>query len=126
MGPRVRMTEDEMRARQREVASETSETRLRKPPALGGGGHGLGASRLSARSAEEGPRNDLQPLQGRFEVAQRSSVDDEEELQMKAAPPPRNSTGMPYALKAGVESLSGVSLDDVRVHYDSSRPTQLN
>ena len=36
-----------------------------------------------------------------------------------------NTTGMPDALKAGVESLSGYSLDDVRVHYNSPKPVQL-
>jgi hypothetical protein len=39
--------------------------------------------------------------------------------------PPRNETGLPDGLKSGVESLSGVALDDVRVHYDSERPAQL-
>lgn len=34
----------------------------------------------------------------------------------------RNETGLPDNLKAGVESLSGYSLDDVRVHYNSSKP----
>jgi len=38
----------------------------------------------------------------------------------------RNETGLPDDLKSGVESLSGVSLDDVRVHYDSSEPAQLD
>lgn len=38
---------------------------------------------------------------------------------------PPNKTGMPDALKVGVESLSGYSLDDVRVHYNSPKPTQL-
>ena len=36
-----------------------------------------------------------------------------------------NRTGLPDALKSGVESLSGLSLDDVRVHYNSSKPAQL-
>lgn len=36
-----------------------------------------------------------------------------------------NRTGLPDSLKAGVESLSGVSMDQVRVHYNSSRPAQL-
>lgn len=36
-----------------------------------------------------------------------------------------NKTGMPDALKAGVESLSGYSLDHVRVHYNSPKPAQL-
>lgn len=36
-----------------------------------------------------------------------------------------NRTGMPDSLKSGVESLSGHSLSDVRVHYNSSEPAQL-
>jgi Domain of unknown function (DUF4157) len=35
---------------------------------------------------------------------------------------PPNRTGLPDRLKAGVESLSGLSLDDVRVHYNSPKP----
>ena len=37
----------------------------------------------------------------------------------------QNLTGLPDDLKAGVENLSGYSLDDVRVHYNSSKPAQL-
>jgi len=33
-----------------------------------------------------------------------------------------NNTGLPDNLKSSVESLSGYSLDDVRVHYNSSKP----
>ena len=33
-----------------------------------------------------------------------------------------NETGMPDNLKAGIEDLSGFSMDDVRVHYGSSKP----
>ena len=36
--------------------------------------------------------------------------------------PRTNNTGMPDNLKAGIESLSGFSMDDVRVHYNSSKP----
>jgi hypothetical protein len=43
-----------------------------------------------------------------------------------AAPAAPNRTGLPDGLKAGIESLSGVSLDPVEVHYNSSRPAQLN
>lgn len=35
-----------------------------------------------------------------------------------------NRTGLPGNLKSGVESLSGYSMDDVRVHYNSSKPAQ--
>jgi hypothetical protein len=57
---------------------------------------------------------------------------EEEELQMKqevrSAPPKKveNNTGLPDTLKSGIESLSGMSMDDVNVHYNSSRPAQLN
>jgi hypothetical protein len=37
-----------------------------------------------------------------------------------------NRTGLPDTLKAGVESLSGMDLSDVRVHGNSSKPAQLN
>jgi len=37
-----------------------------------------------------------------------------------------NNTGLPDNLKSGIESLSGHSMDDVNVHYNSSKPAQLN
>jgi hypothetical protein len=40
-------------------------------------------------------------------------------------PQPANRTGLPDRLKAGLESLSGLSMDDVRVHRNSSRPARL-
>ncbi|NEN99881.1 MAG: DUF4157 domain-containing protein [Moorea sp. SIO3I7] len=36
-----------------------------------------------------------------------------------------NKTGLPDRLKAGIENLSGYSMDDVRVHYNSQKPAQL-
>ncbi len=36
-----------------------------------------------------------------------------------------NNTGLPDHLKSGVENLSGYSLNDVRVHYNSPKPAQL-
>lgn len=37
-----------------------------------------------------------------------------------------NNTGLPDQLKSGVESLSGIDMSDVKVHYNSSQPAQLN
>jgi hypothetical protein len=34
----------------------------------------------------------------------------------------KNSTGLPDRLKSGMENLSGMSLDHVKVHYNSSKP----
>ena len=36
-----------------------------------------------------------------------------------------NNTGLPDNLKSGIENLSGISMDDVKVHYNSPKPAQL-
>ncbi len=36
-----------------------------------------------------------------------------------------SQTGLPEHLKSGVEQLSGISMDDVQVHYNSAKPAQL-
>lgn len=36
-----------------------------------------------------------------------------------------NTTGLPDQLKSGIENLSGYSMNDVKVHYNSSKPAQL-
>jgi len=36
-----------------------------------------------------------------------------------------NKTGLPNQLKSGIEQLSGYSMDDVKVHYNSDKPAQL-
>ncbi len=36
-----------------------------------------------------------------------------------------NKTGLPDKLKLGIENLSGYSMDDVKVHYNSNKPAQL-
>jgi hypothetical protein len=50
---------------------------------------------------------------------------DRNEIQEQHVPPKKNQTGLPDTLKAGIESLSGLSLDDVHVHYNSSEPAQV-
>ncbi len=35
-----------------------------------------------------------------------------------------NASGLPDKLKAGLESLSGLDMSDVRVHYNSLKPVQ--
>ena len=36
-----------------------------------------------------------------------------------------NNTGLPDHLKTGLETLSGMAMDDVKVHYNSPKPAQL-
>lgn len=62
-------------------------------------------------------------------TAQRQETD--EPLQAQTAqraetPAKPNHTGLPDNLKSGIESLSGLSMDNVKVHYNSSQPAQLN
>ncbi|WP_323816493.1 DUF4157 domain-containing protein [Cellvibrio sp. NN19] len=48
------------------------------------------------------------------------------QLETAAEAPKPNNTGLPDNLKTGIESLSGMSMDHVKVHYNSSQPAQLN
>jgi hypothetical protein len=52
---------------------------------------------------------------------QKQEIPEEEPLQTNR----ENNTGMPDNLKAGVESLSGIDMSDVRVHYNSSKPDEI-
>ncbi|WP_234030546.1 DUF4157 domain-containing protein [Undibacterium sp. 14-3-2] len=59
---------------------------------------------------------DEELLQGKFDAVQRQE-------HVSAKP---NHTGLPNQLKSGIESLSVMSMDHVKVHYNSSQPAQLN
>jgi hypothetical protein len=67
-------------------------------------------------------------------VAQCAGLEDEEPLQARvasganatASPAPANRSGLPAGLKSGIEALSGLAMDGVAVHYNSSQPAQLN
>lgn len=86
------------------------------------------------RSAE---REDKELVQGKFDIVQRNEIDEYELLQGKFESTSKtqqeavqreeklNNTGLPDNLKTGIEKLSGYSMDDVRVHYNSGKPAQL-
>lgn len=54
------------------------------------------------------------------ELANRYVAEKSQPIQQK-----KNNTGLPDNLKSGVENLSGYSMDDVKVHYNSNKPAQL-
>jgi hypothetical protein len=64
-----------------------------------------------------------EPIQGKMigTIQLQEIPEEEEPLQKKS----ENNTGMPANLKAGVESLSGIDMSDVRVHYNSSKPAEV-
>ncbi len=90
-----------------------------------------------AQRAEMPDEDEL--LQGKFDVAQREELDDEEIVQGKFSDTVQraensqfsipnsqlNKTGIPDTMKSGFENMSGFSFDDVRVHYNSDKPAQL-
>jgi hypothetical protein len=66
-------------------------------------------------------------LQGKFKTTQRQELEEEELLQGKFNPVQKreNNTGLPDQLKTGMENLSGHSMDDVKVHYNSAKPAAM-
>lgn len=67
--------------------------------------------------------SDAQPSGDKLPIA---NNDSSSPFQLKEDQRESNQTGLPHQLKAGIEQLSGHSLDDVRVHYNSSQPAQFN
>lgn len=82
---------------------------------------------ITQREKEEEPAQraklDEEPKQGKFATAQKMK---EEEPTQKKSAGSINNTGLPNQLKAGIESMSGMSMDHVKVHYNSDKPAQLN
>jgi len=124
-GPSVQLRDAGAPVAQRAEAEE--EMQLKQAPAqLAAEEEDL--QRKAAPAQLAGPEEELQ-----MKLAPAQLAGPEEELQMKAAPAaaqreeaPRNETGLPDNLKSGIEQLSGYAMDNVRVHYNSSQPAQLN
>jgi hypothetical protein len=68
--------------------------------------------------ADHSPRN--QELAQLRQTANEHSAKQEPPVQKR-----ENKTGLPDSLKTGIENLSGYSMDDVKVHYNSHKPAQL-
>lgn len=81
------------------------------------------AQRVEEEEPAQRAKLDEEPIQGKFDTVQR--IEEEEPAQKKSAEAV-NNTGLPNQLKAGIESMSGMSMDHVKVHYNSDKPAQLN
>jgi hypothetical protein len=83
---------------------------------------------MSAR--HNGPVSQMRERAGRNGVSLRPPrygiefLDRDRDGQMTRPSRRENNTGLPDTLKAGIENLSGISMDDVSVHYNSSKPAQ--
>jgi hypothetical protein len=89
--------------------------------------HSPGGDRLRGLAQLMNASPAVQRLQSVSDNIQRKEPEEEELVQAKnSAPVQTNRTGLPANLKSGIESLSGLSMDHVQVHRNSSRPAQLN
>jgi hypothetical protein len=85
-------------------------------------GRNLGQSLSAINPIPVQRMEDEGPLQAKTdEPIQR----EQSESPVDASPPKPNNTGLPDNLKTGIENLSGMSMDHVKVHYNSGRPAQL-
>jgi hypothetical protein len=89
---------------------------------------------LQAAADGRGNRSNTAQLQtkalsyaGNSRIAQLQALSDSRTTTAKTNPIQRqeNKTGLPDQLKTGMESLSGLSLSDVKVHRNSDKPAQL-
>lgn len=81
-------------------------------------GRGSGISSLQTKSSNHTGASRVAQLQGMSDT--RTSSAQSGLIQKK-----ENKTGIPDGLKAGMESVSGMSLNDVSVHRNSDKPAQL-
>jgi len=47
-------------------------------------------------------------------------------MNKRTTSPKAETANLPADLKSGIENLSGIDMDAVKVHYNSSKPGQLN
>lgn len=83
-------------------------------------GDGITSGSDSQRIATETAAADV--TQAATEATQTATAASAKSSPLSAA----SGNGLPYQLKAGIESLSGMRMDSVKVHYNSSQPAQLN
>jgi len=96
-----------------------------------------GKKQLKRDPAQLAPLEEEGKKQLKQDPAQLAPLEEEGKKQLKLDPVQhkranpvqkmeQNNTGLPNQLKQGVESLSGMSMDHVKVHYNSDKPAQLN
>ena len=84
---------------------------------------------INYQTQRQTPEEEKELLQGKSLVQRQVP---EEELQMQASEIERskainkeNRTGMPDSLKTSIENVSGIAMDDVKVHYNSAKPAEV-
>jgi hypothetical protein len=106
----------------RAVASEIADSTSRSKTAASVAGRQDHSDQQKTVVQKKSGQDNESPLQDRF-------INNVRNNQSQAFQPLQNRvnrTGLPDGLKNGLEATSGFDLNDVRVHYNSSRPAQLN
>lgn len=107
------------RTPQHDALSEDRSRSAAPPPALAapsGSSHSFTRLALTTSGRETAQA-------GAIQMRAESASDAQSKMSAETAP---NRTGLPDRLKSGIESLSGISMDNVRVHYKSAQPAQLS
>ena len=81
------------------------------------------ALQAKAASVQQQCRKNNDWIQGKFAAGAPTAATNARQASTGNA---TNTTGMPDSLKTGLEQLSGIDLSDIRVHYNSTKPAQLN
>lgn len=89
----------------------------------------FGKKNKGSTTANTHPLAQLQQMIGNQEVAKQSNTTTAAQRKTSETgethSEKENRTGMPTPLKTGLEKLSGLDLSDVKVHYNSDKPGQL-
>src|SRR5258707_9545623 len=105
--------------RQSRATSSAEPSTLAEPP-------GTVSSPLTSPQQQNQFTNQTRFAQDFTRVPAHASPPIPSQLQGEPALHRLNSTGLPTALQTGIETLSGLSMDDVHVHYQSAMPADLD
>jgi hypothetical protein len=83
------------------------------------------AVQRSLSSLPQLPQHHNTETSSTIEPAIQTKVEITENHQVSSEENDSNETGMPDSLKTGIESLSGMAMDDVKVHYNSTKPAEM-
>jgi|GEM_PF-3748913 len=102
-----------------EMANSSPEiVQMRKLLELGNNSPQVSQLRAFQEMANNSPQ--VKQMAQLYAMANNHSAQQHQPIQKK-----ENKTSLPDNLKTGVENLSGISLDDVKVHRNSDKPAQL-
>ncbi len=87
--------------------------------------HHASAAPITQRMEDEEPLQSMAEEPVQREQTETSATDPTPQDAPPSETPKPNSTGLPDHLKTGIENLSGISMDHVKVHYNSDKPAQL-